>query len=100
MSANADRFDDVRERRHGRWYWLVLAPDTHAKNHSLLLSGRQVRLAPMYDVASALLYDDHPKELKLAQKVGGEYRVTVIEGRHWDRLATEGGGDAGGMRGT
>lgn len=80
--------------------WLVLAPDTHAKNRSVLLSGRQVRLAPMYDVASALPYDDHPRKLKLAQKVGGEYRVTVIDGRHWDRLAAEVGVDAGWMRST
>lgn len=33
--------------------WLVLATDGHAKNYSLLLSGHQVRLAPLYDVASA-----------------------------------------------
>lgn len=73
--------------------WLVLAPETHAKNHSLLLSGRQVRLAPMYDVASILPYDAHPRKVKLAQKVGGEYRATVIEARHWERLAREAGVD-------
>ncbi|HMJ77692.1 MAG TPA: type II toxin-antitoxin system HipA family toxin [Iamia sp.] len=80
--------------------WLVLAPDTHAKNHSLLLSGRQVRLAPMYDVASILPYDAHPGKVKLAQRVGGEYRVTVIEGRHWERLARDTRVEPGWMRDT
>jgi serine/threonine-protein kinase HipA len=67
--------------------WLVLGTDAHAKNTSLLLSGRQVRLAPLYDIASAAPYGDHPRKLRLAQKVGGEYRPTVIGPRHWDRLA-------------
>jgi serine/threonine-protein kinase HipA len=33
--------------------WLICGTDAHAKNYSLLLAGRQVRLAPLYDVASA-----------------------------------------------
>lgn len=78
--------------------WLVLATDSHAKNRSMLLSGRQVRLAPMYDVASILPYGTHPKKVKLAQKVGGEYRPTVVEGRHWDRLAAAVGVDATWLR--
>ncbi len=36
------------------WNWVIGGTDAHAKNYSLLLSGSQVRLAPMYDVASAL----------------------------------------------
>lgn len=69
--------------------WLVLGTDAHAKNYSLLLSGAQVRLAPLYDIASAAPYDTHPRKLRMAQKVGGEYRPTVITTRHWDRLARE-----------
>ena len=67
--------------------WLVLATDGHAKNYSLLLSGHQVRLAPLYDVASALPHLDHPRKARLAQKIGGEYRPSFIQRRHWDRLA-------------
>ncbi len=67
--------------------WLVLGTDAHAKNYSLLLSGRQVRLAPLYDIASAAAYDGHPRRLRMAQKIGGEYRPTVIASRHWSRLA-------------
>jgi serine/threonine-protein kinase HipA len=67
--------------------WILAGTDAHAKNYSLLLSGRQVRLAPLYDVASFLPYDGHVPKLKMAMKLGGEYRLGVIEGRHWRRLA-------------
>jgi serine/threonine-protein kinase HipA len=47
-----------------------------------------VRFAPLYDIASALPYDDRylPK-LKMAMRIGGEYVIRKIEGRHWRRLA-------------
>jgi serine/threonine-protein kinase HipA len=75
--------------RAAAFNWLILGTDAHAKNYSLLLSGPQVRLAPLYDIASAAPYADHPKKLRLAQKIGGEYRPTVIGRRHWERLATD-----------
>jgi serine/threonine-protein kinase HipA len=74
--------------------WLVLGSDAHAKNYSLLLSGRDVRLAPLYDVASALPHF-HTSKVELAQKIGGEHRAAIIERRHWERLAGEAGLDAG-----
>lgn len=67
--------------------WLVLATDGHAKNYSLLLSGHQVRLAPLYDIASALPHLGHPRKARMAQKIGGEYRAAYIQRRHWERLA-------------
>ena len=67
--------------------WLLAGTDAHAKNYSLLLSGRRVRLAPLYDVASFLAYDAYVPKLKTAMKIGGEYRLGRIEGRHWRRLA-------------
>ncbi len=67
--------------------WLVLATDGHAKNYSLLLSGHQVRLAPLYDIASALPHLDHPRKARMAQKIGGEYRPAFIQRRHWERMA-------------
>ena len=67
--------------------WLVLATDGHTKNYSLLLSGHQVRLAPLYDVASALPHLDHPRRARMAQKIGGEYRPAFIQRRHWERVA-------------
>ena len=78
--------------------WLTGGTDAHAKNHSLLLSGAEVRLAPIYDVASALAYEQlHPSKLKLAMRVGGEYRLTRISGRHWRRLAEDVGLDGDGV---
>jgi len=57
------------------WNWLVGGTDAHAKNYSLLLANNQVRLAPLYDIASALPYGTHEKKLRLAMKIGGDYSV-------------------------
>jgi serine/threonine-protein kinase HipA len=57
------------------WNWLIAGTDAHAKNYSLLLAEDQIRLAPLYDVASALPYDIDERKLKFAMKIGGEYRV-------------------------
>ncbi len=57
------------------WNWVVGGTDGHAKNYSLLLASDQVRLAPLYDIASALPYGTHEKKLRLAMTIGGDYRV-------------------------
>jgi serine/threonine-protein kinase HipA len=57
------------------WNWVVGGTDGHAKNYSLLVAGDQVRLAPLYDIASALPYGTHEKKLRLAMTIGGDYRV-------------------------
>jgi len=58
---------------------LIAGTDAHAKNYSLLLSGPQVRLAPLYDVASILPYDEFDlRKVKLAMKIGGEYKLSQI----------------------
>jgi serine/threonine-protein kinase HipA len=57
------------------WNWVVGGTDGHAKNYSLLLAGDQVRLAPLYDIASALPYGTNEKKLRLAMKIGDDYRV-------------------------
>lgn len=71
--------------------WIVAGTDAHAKNYSLLLSSEgRVRLAPLYDIASALPYRDLDyQKLKLAMKLGGEYRLGDIGARHIARMATE-----------
>ncbi|HEY5045440.1 MAG TPA: type II toxin-antitoxin system HipA family toxin [Solirubrobacteraceae bacterium] len=57
------------------WNWLIAGTDAHAKNYSLLLAGNQVRLAPLYDIASALPYDTHERKLRMAMKIGGDHRL-------------------------
>lgn len=71
--------------------WLIAGTDAHAKNYSLLLGQNGVvRLAPLYDLASILPYPNvNLSKVKLAMKVGGEYRLRNIGLRHWQRLATE-----------
>jgi serine/threonine-protein kinase HipA len=71
--------------------WLIAGTDAHAKNYSLLLGGGgTVRLAPFYDLASILPYRAVDlSKVKLAMKIGGEYRLRNIGLRHWQRLATE-----------
>ncbi|MDQ7907745.1 type II toxin-antitoxin system HipA family toxin [Phytohabitans sp. ZYX-F-186] len=74
--------------------WIIAGTDAHAKNYSLLLAGRQVRLAPLYDLASALPYDDmYAPKLRMAMRIGGEYRVAALRARHWRRLAEAAGLD-------
>ncbi|MGH2880247.1 MAG: type II toxin-antitoxin system HipA family toxin [Solirubrobacteraceae bacterium] len=57
------------------WNWLIGGTDAHAKNYSLLLAGRTARLAPLYDIASALPYGTYERKLRLAMKIGGSYDV-------------------------
>lgn len=75
--------------------WVIGGTDAHAKNYSLLLAGHGLtRLAPLYDIVSALPYHHlQARKLKLAMRVGGEYRLWSIQRRHWERLAAAAGLD-------
>lgn len=82
--------EDVRSLVDALAYnWLIAGTDAHGKNYSVLIgAGGKVRLAPLYDVASVLPYDDmyFPK-LKLAMKIGGTYRLREIGLHQWRKLA-------------
>jgi serine/threonine-protein kinase HipA len=71
--------------------WLIAGTDAHAKNYSLLIGDEgRARLAPLYDVASALPYrDPSPQKLKLAMKVAGKYRLREIGRYRWAKLAAD-----------
>jgi serine/threonine-protein kinase HipA len=70
--------------------WLIGGTDAHSKNFSMLIGGgRRARLAPLYDVASALPYDFDPKRLRLATKIGGNYPLEDIGPRQWRKFAAE-----------
>ena len=71
--------------------WLIAGTDAHAKNYGLLLAGTQIRLAPLYDIASYLPYDDsYGHKLNLAMKVGDDYKLRQT-GRPsaWERAADQ-----------
>lgn len=71
--------------------WIIGGTDAHARNFSLLIgTGGTVRLAPLYDLASALPYPGrYAPRLKLAMKIGGESRIGYVRLRHWERFAAE-----------
>ena len=80
----SDPAGDLRAFRDALIYgWLVASPDGHAKNYALMLSRRQIRLAPLYDVCSVLPYAE-PRSLpavRMAMKMGEDYTI-----READRL--------------
>lgn len=59
--------------------------DAHGKNISLLISSKQIVLAPFYDLMSTAVYDK--LTVKMAMKIGGEYDADKVFDRHWERLA-------------
>lgn len=73
--------------------WIIGGTDAHARNFSFLIgAGGEVRLAPLYDLASALPYPgQYAPRLKLAMKIGGEPRIGYIRARHWRRFAADAG---------
>jgi serine/threonine-protein kinase HipA len=75
------------------WNWLIGGTDAHAKNYAVLLAGNQVRLAPLYDIASALPYGTHERKLRLAMKIGSSYDVFLQRDR-WPDAARDLGLDA------
>lgn len=78
-------------------FWMLRAPDGHAKNFSLhLLPGGRYRLAPLYDVMSAYPVMGagqnqwSPRELKLAMALVGKnrhYEAERIQRRHFNSTA-------------
>ena len=61
--------------------------DRHGKNYSLVLSHGGPRLAPGYDLVSALAYDGITRNL--AMKIAGKNRAEHLERRHWERFAVD-----------
>jgi serine/threonine-protein kinase HipA len=82
-------------------FWLLAAPDGHAKNFSIFLEPEgRYRLTPLYDIMSAWpVIGDGPKmfqwqKLKLAMAVrtkNAHYRMAHIQRRHWSAVAKANG---------
>jgi len=73
--------------------WIIMGTDAHGKNFGFLLAGGQVRLAPLYDIASAWPYPRQipPRKAKLAMKIGGQYVHHRIGEREWKKAAADWG---------
>lgn len=59
--------------------------DAHAKNFSLLYSGTPPVLAPCYDMLSTAVYPTLTP--KMAMKIGGKYKFSEVQARHWHQFA-------------
>lgn len=78
-------------------FWMLAAPDGHAKNFSIrLLAGGAFELTPLYDVMSAWpVIGKGPRQfqwqkIKLAMAVrskNAHYRMQDIQRRHWNAIA-------------
>ena len=70
--------------------YATAAPDGHAKNVSIrILPSTDVRMAPLYDLASGLPYDKATVDRRLALAIGGARKVDRIHAAQWSRAARE-----------
>lgn len=82
-------------------FWMLCAPDGHAKNFSLFIRpGGRYQLTPLYDVISAYPILGHgpnqisPFKVKLAMAVRGKnahWKMNDIQRRHWVAMGTRHG---------
>jgi serine/threonine-protein kinase HipA len=90
LTRNAMRAPDVLNLLdHVIFNVLACNTDAHAKNYSLMISGRGFSLAPAYDVMCAAAWEGITRNL--AQKVAGKNRGEHLKRRHWQTFA----GDCG-----
>lgn len=83
-------------------FWLMAAPDGHAKNFSIFLrQGNAYEMTPLYDVLSAWPYVGrsrgqlHLRQVRLAMALRSKnthYEIQTIRARHWHDLAMKNGG--------
>lgn len=62
--------------------------DAHAKNYSLLLDGENVRLAPLYDLATFAPYRSEGQVVLLAMSVNGKYRSDSVSSQDLVKVGT------------
>ena len=90
-AASADRIELLRAVMFNM---LIAGTDAHAKNFGILWDyGSMMRLAPLYDINSALPYTRpwgssfDAQKLHMAMRVGGHYKLDVIHFRHIEQMA-------------
>jgi serine/threonine-protein kinase HipA len=59
--------------------------DAHAKNFSLLYSGKTPVLAPFYDTLSTAVYPTLTP--KMSMKIGSKYKFGEVQALHWNQFA-------------
>ena len=69
--------------------YLIGNGDAHGKNYSLLYDGRDIRLAPLYDLVCTQAYPELSNTM--AMKIGGEKDPGKVMQRNWRKFADEAG---------
>lgn len=72
---------------------LACNTDAHAKNYSLMVTSGRPRMAPLYDVMCASVFEGVTSNL--AQTIAGKDRGDHLRRRHWLRFVREAGFGAG-----
>ena len=93
LSGSASPSEDRDRFMRAQAYNFVIAgTDGHGKNYGLLLTTRgRFRLAPLYDIMSALPYPMQPKDVRLAMSIDRHYRLHQIGPGHWEAQARSSG---------
>ena len=91
-SVSSSPSEDIAAYRDALIFnWVIGGTDAHAKNYSLLLGADgDVRLAPLYDLASGLPYveDENVPKISLAQRIGKNYTLRKSDRRSaWESTA-------------
>lgn len=61
--------------------------DAHGKNFSLLYTTAGAVLTPLYDALCTAVYP--ALTYKMAMKIGGKYKFSEVQARHWEQFAVE-----------
>ncbi|WP_430372743.1 type II toxin-antitoxin system HipA family toxin [Stenotrophomonas geniculata] len=71
--------------------YFIGGTDAHAKNYSLLIdSGGMARLAPLYDISSALAYPELDiRAIRMAMRIGSHYNWWDIRLNDWVTLSEQ-----------
>jgi serine/threonine-protein kinase HipA len=86
--ASANPLRDIEELvRIALFNLFVGNCDAHGKNFSLLYKGRQVALAPFYDLVSTAVYPELSD--RFSMRFGGEYRFDKLRGVDFERFAAD-----------
>lgn len=88
-SPCSSRVGSVRPREALALNRLLAGSDVHAENYSLLLSGAQVQLAPLYDVARLALSGLPRPKFTMAMKLGGTYLDRRVSTKQWRTVAAQ-----------
>lgn len=98
LRGSANALDDRRNFLAAQLlFWLLAAPDGHAKNFSIFLErGSAYRMTPLYDILSAWpaigngpnMFQWRKVTLAMAVRAGNaHYKMCEIRRRHWNMIA-------------